>query len=139
MDRRLAKAGWWLLSGLIFGSAASTGVMLTKEAEHDFAPVVSRAVVLRSEVDGDGLLIWGQFTKHRDCKFVEAVAQVGPIALDLEFRDLKPNQAQNRAVGLQDFGPWRVSPGIYPIKITLRHACHPLWYTTTTLLEGYRP
>ena len=139
MDKRSYLAGWWLLAGLLFGGAAATGLLAVKEIERRFFPVVTDFVVTRSTVDGGGLLIYGTFEKARDCKFVEATAQVGAIRLDLEFLDRRAAQAANRQLGPQTFGPWRITPGIYPITLVARHACHSFWNNTTTMLEGYRP
>lgn len=133
------RIGWWLLAGLLFGGAAVTGVLATKEIERRFFPVITDFVVTQSIVEGRSLLIWGEFEKDRDCKFVEAAAQVGAIRLDLEYQDKRVNRTENRAVGLQTFGPWKITPGIYPIKLVARHACHTFWDNTTTMLEGYKP
>ena len=139
MDKRTFRIGWWALAGLLFGGAAVTGVLATKEIERRLFPVVTDFKVARSVVEGRSLLIWGTFEKVRDCKFVEATAQVGAIRLDLEFQDSRADQSQNRAVGPQAFGPWKITPGIYPIKLVSRNACHSFWDNTTTMLEGYRP
>ena len=133
------RIGWRLLAGLLFGGAAVTGVLATKEIERRFFPVVTDFVVTQSIVEGRSLLIWGTFEKDRDCKFVEATAQVGAIRLDLEYQDKHVNRTENRAVGLQTFGPWKITPGIYPIKLVARHACHTFWDNTTIMLEEYRP
>jgi hypothetical protein len=139
MDKRAARMGWGLLAGLLFGGASATGVLLAKELERRFAPVVSDAVITQSKLLDDGLLIWGTFDKSRDCRFVEAVAQVGAVSLDLEYLDASKNKATSRPTGPQTFGPWRLSPGLYPVTITVRHACHSLWTTTTTLIKDYKP
>ena len=139
MDKRAAKGGWWLLAGLLFGGASATGVLLAKELEHRFAPVVTNTVITQSMLLDDGLLIWGTFDKERDCRFVEAVAQVGAVSLDLEYLDARKNRAVTRPTGPQTFGPWRLSPGLYPVKITVRHACHSLWMTTTTMIKDFKP
>ena len=139
MHKRVANGGWWLLAGILFGGASATGVLLTKEIEHRFAPVVSNAVIVRTAIDGDGLLIWGTFDKERDCKFVEAVASVGAVSLDLEFMDEHKHRSSTRPTGPQVFGPWRLSPSLYPVQITVRHQCHPLWTTSTTMITGFKP
>ena len=138
MDKRIA-GGWWLLAGLLFGCASATGVLLAKEIEHRFGPVVSHAVITRTQPDGDGLLIWGTFDKDRDCHFVEAVATAGAISLDLEFRDDRKHRATTRPTGPQVFGPWRISPTLYPIRIEVRHECHPWWFTSTVMIEEFKP
>lgn len=139
MRKEIMHLGWGLLAGILFGGATVTGVLLAKSIEHHFAPVVANALVTQSEIDADGVLIWGTFDKLRDCKFVEAVANVGAISLDLEFQDARKNRAVTRPTGMQTFGPWRLSPGLYPIKITVRHACHSFWNTSTVLIEDYKP
>lgn len=139
MSKNPSPLGWWLLGGLLFGGASATGVLLAKELEHRFAPVVTNTIITQSIPTDDGLLIWGTFDKDRDCRFVEAVAQVGAVSLDLEYLDASKKRAATRPTGPQTFGPWRLTPGLYPIKITVRHACHSLWTTTTTLLEDYKP
>lgn len=138
MPRRV-RLGWWLLAGLLFGSTAATSVLLIKEVEYQFFPVVTKFTIHHAQVDGDSLLIWGVFTKMRDCRFIEAVAMAGPVVLELEYPDTSKNRAISRATGLQLFGPWRLTPNLYPIRIVSRHSCHPLWDTTTTLVEGFRP
>lgn len=139
MDKRLATGGWWLLSGLLFGGAAATGVLAAKDLEHRFFPVLTDFVVTRSMADDGSLLVYGTFNKVRDCKFVEATAQVGAVRLDLEFLDKRAGQVANRQLGPQTFGPWKITPGLYPITLVARHACHALWQNTTVMLEGYRP
>ena len=127
------------MTGLLFGGSTATGILAIKEIESRFFPVITDFQVTRSVVQGGSLLIYGTFEKSRDCKFVEAAAQVGAIRLDLEFQDKRADQTQNRAVGTQTFGPWRITPGIYPIKLVARHACHSFWDNTTVMLEGYKP
>lgn len=139
MDRRMARLGWWLLGGLLFGGASVTGLLLAKELEHRFVPVIANAVITQADMDGDGLLIWGTFDKARDCQFVEATASSGAVRLDLEFLDKGKHRALTRPTGPQSFGPWRLSPALYPLHITVRHACHSFWHTTTTLIKDYKP
>lgn len=136
--RKSTALGWWLLVGLLFGGASSTGVLLVKEVEYRLFPVVSDVQITRSEQDGSSLLIWGTFNKNRDCRFVEAVALAGPLSLDLEFLDARPHQAASRLVGPQTFGPWRITPSLSPLRIVARHSCHSLWQTTSTMIESYK-
>ena len=139
MSNKTSLAGWWLLAGLLFGCASVTGVLLVKEIEHRMFPVVSDFEITRSERTPNGVLIWGTFEKERDCQFVEAVVLAGAISLDLEYLDRSKNKAVSRALGPQTFGPWRISPDLYPLRIVARHSCHPLWLNTTTLIGGYKP
>jgi len=139
MDKNTLRLGWWLLGGLLFGAAAFTGVLLGKELEYKFLPVVTEVRITRSETDGSGTLIWGTFDKQRNCRFVEASVNAGALLLDLEFLDERLHRAVTRPVGPQVFGPWRISPNVFPLRITVRHECHPLWFSTTTLIEGFKP
>jgi len=139
MHERIANIGWLILAGILFGTMSATGVLLVKDVEHRFAQVVSNASITRIEKDGDGVLIWGTFYKERDCKFIEATANVGAVSLDLEFKDEHKHRSSTRPTGPQVFGPWRLSPSIYPIRVTVRHSCHSLWVTSTTMIESYKP
>lgn len=139
MDKNTLRLGWWLLGGLLFGGASVTGVLLAKEIENRYFPVVNDVNITIALPDGDGVLLSGTFNKRRDCHFVEANASAGDLPLDLEFRDQRKNRAINRPVGPQVFGPWRISPTAFPLRIVVRHECHPLWFSTTTMLENYKP
>ena len=139
MDSTRIRFSWWALAGLLFGVSTVTGIMAVQAVEYSFHPVVANARVTRTQPDGDGTLIWGTFDKVRDCHFVEATASSGAILLDLEFLDTRKNRAATRPTGPQLFGPWRISPSTSPVRITTRHECQPLWYTTSTLLEGFKP
>lgn len=139
MVKHSMRVGWGALAGLLFGVSAVTGVMVAKEVELVFFPVVSRAVITESIVDSDSVTIWGTFDKMRDCRFIEANASAGRLELDLEFKDERKYRATTRAIGPQVFGPWRISPSLAPLRIVARHECHPLWFTSTVLVEGYKP
>lgn len=131
------KLGGWLLAGILFGTSAVTGILLSKEAEKAFYPVVSGTTIARHQPDGDGVLMWGTFTKERDCRFIEIAASSGAIPLDLETQDKGKHRGTTRAEGPQTFGPWRISPAIYPLSITVRHSCHALWDTSTLQVNRY--
>lgn len=139
MFDRLTKVLWWVLAGLLFGSAVATSMLISKEVEQEYFPVITNAQITKVQIDGDGILVWGSFDKVRDCKFVEAAVASGPARLELEFKDVAKYRVATRPIGAQVFGPWRISPAIYPLRIYTRHQCHPLWLTTTAVITDYRP
>jgi hypothetical protein len=139
MGKRAPRGGWWVLAGLLFGGSVVTGVLLGKELEHRWAPVVTNTRITDSMPVADGMLIWGTFDKVRDCRFIEAVAQSGAASLDLEYLDASQKRSLSRPTGPQEFGPWRLTPGLYPVTITVRHACHSLWVSSTTMIQDYKP
>lgn len=136
MVKRAASFALTVTLGLVFAIAAITGIELAKWVEHHWFPVVTdfkieQAVHMQ---DGDSVVIKGSMKKVRDCRFIEVVGLSGEVFIEIKFMDRV--ERNSRPQGVQDFGPWRITPDANGMKLQARHQCHSLWTSTTVLFEG---
>ena len=127
-----AVVGLMLFAVLVYGQTLETR----------FFPVVKSFTVGNVTRTETGFDIAGLFEKARPCQYVGLTwYRVGPEAsrrVSVAFGDQPAGSSASRAAGVQTFGVWSLGrpndatgPDIYRGEV--RHSCHPLWVTSTTL------
>lgn len=129
----LAKVGMRFIYGIVFCYACLFSLFTAQTIERAMLPVVTNFSITQIEHKKDRLLIQGNFNKVRDCQFVEVVAYSGNKLLDVTYQDYPI--ARSRSEGTQEFGPWKITPNTYTLRLEAHHRCHLLWNSSTTLLK----
>lgn len=101
-----------------------------------FSPVVHNFEIEKVVKVHNGLELYGNFDKSRNCSFVGVEAYLKSndqrSAVDVEFRD---NEVI-RTRGKQDFGPWfvRLQPEqLKNFKLMSVHSCHLIFNTVSKM------
>jgi hypothetical protein len=125
---------------ILIGIALVFGV---NTIEHTFMPVVKDFVVNEINQTNDRITMNGWMRKQRNCSFDSIIAEAktvdnSTLNIDLVFRDGASDKIA-RQTGAQSWGPWTVDLPVHPtikeVKLTSVHRCHPIWTTTTELVN----
>lgn len=97
-----------------------------KKIEPDVLPVVENFNIDAVSRTGDSLIISGSMDKVRECNFkgitVYDIAHITPRLLDVQFLET-PSGRQNRALGVQLWGAWKITPSTKNILLIATHRC----------------
>lgn len=104
--------------------------------EGRYFPVVTDAIIIQTEPDGDTWTrFWGSFVKRRDCDF-DGIAWRLHIGENTAIADFRFDEGVIlRSPGGEPFGPWLVQLSTEQLmtraSATVFHRCHWLWRTET--------
>lgn len=123
---------------LVFAIALVWSWQGFKNLEPKLFPVVVD-FTYQVERNQDGTMnISGEMNKVRDCPYQFMAVYdkaVSPMRmLDIDFNDTPSNQ-QSKELGLQAYGPWKISPSTKNIRIVVTHECST-GLVKTTLYDG---
>lgn len=105
-----------------------------KWMEGRFFPVVANFEIVSSETTNDGVFMYVNFDKVRDCDFIGINWYEGPDRLLLRFLEDEGQAPLSRPVGLQVAGPWLLGAStLEGTRATVLHKCHVLWSTETRM------
>jgi hypothetical protein len=131
---------WLILLTITFTVTVVSSFLLVMHLERLYYPVVEGFEITKVQTTNNEFLISGTMELVRECRFVEVVAYYGMVPLVITFKDRPKGAATtSRALGLQQWGPWILTPPFAPTKIVSRHICHPGWDTITVLLDATEP
>lgn len=111
---------------------------LLPSAEGSLFKVIDNFSISKIQTLDNGILVYGNFDKIRNCEFNELRAFLtNKNGFTEELETSLQDAGTVREVGNHDFGPWFVQSSIGDFKnvtLTATHTCHPFWQTTTRLL-----
>ena len=135
----LAKLGIFAAYVVTACITVLTTLVSAQWIEREYLPVVINAHVMSVTHTKSSVIIHGVIDKVRDCRFVELLAYHGDQLLTTRFIENEDVHSKlTRAIGPQHFGPIEVSQDVPFISLYVRNECHPLWQTTTLIINDLK-
>ena len=103
------------------------------DQEGKLFPVLSTLEIVSYDKQPEGVYLYVEFAKLRQCEFIQMVWYRGNAIIPLITRPDDPSTIPiTRPVGEAVSGPWLLETfSLQGTNAIVQHRCHPLWYTYT--------
>lgn len=127
---RILVISWFILMLVYFNVLPSI--------EGSLFRVIENFSVTKMEDTKNGILIYGNFDKVRNCEFNRLRAFLtNKNGFTEELETSLQERGTVREIGNHDVGPWFIQVDAVDfnnVTLTMTYTCHPFWQTSTRLL-----